>query len=260
VKELRKEGGLIIGAGSEVGRAIVAGLISEITEVFVAGPDLSKAKSDAKRLGPSASAVRLDVREPDSCREAFARASRDYPLRTIVSCAGTSSYNPFSKFETLRWKQVYEVNLWGAQNVIAAGAEVMAGHGQGGSIVLMSSINSNIPVPGYASYCASKAGLEMLVRVAALELAPQVRVNAVAPGPLDTPGSLAIQLPALRESLAARHLLAKRVGQPSDVVGAVAFLLSDAAAWITGQTLVVDGGISQCFGDTLDFQLLNEKA
>jgi NAD(P)-dependent dehydrogenase (short-subunit alcohol dehydrogenase family) len=118
--------------------------------------------------------------------------------------------------------------------------------GQGGSIVLISSQLGRIGAPGYASYCAAKGGVDALVRALAVDLGPDgIRVNAVAPGLVRTPMAYfgRDNFDELVPAIAERHPL-RRIGEPGDIAGPVAFLLSDAAAWITGQTVVVDGGFT----------------
>jgi NAD(P)-dependent dehydrogenase (short-subunit alcohol dehydrogenase family) len=118
--------------------------------------------------------------------------------------------------------------------------------GQGGSIVLISSQLGRIGAPGYASYCAAKGGVDALVRALAVDLGPDgIRVNGVAPGLVRTPMAYfgRDNFDELVPAIAERHPL-RRIGEPGDIAGPVAFLLSDAAAWITGQTVVVDGGFT----------------
>jgi NAD(P)-dependent dehydrogenase (short-subunit alcohol dehydrogenase family) len=118
--------------------------------------------------------------------------------------------------------------------------------GRGGSLVLISSQLGRIGAPGYASYCAAKGGVDALVRSLAVDVgADGIRVNAVAPGLVRTPMAYVGRdnFDELAPALAERHPL-RRLGEPDDIAGPVAFLLSDAAAWITGQTIAVDGGFT----------------
>ena len=118
--------------------------------------------------------------------------------------------------------------------------------GRGGSLVLVSSQLARIGAPGYASYCAAKGGVDALVRALAVDVGPDgIRVNAVAPGLVRTPMAYIGRdnFDELVPAIAERHPL-RRIGEPGDIAGPVAFLLSDASAWITGQTIVVDGGFT----------------
>jgi NAD(P)-dependent dehydrogenase (short-subunit alcohol dehydrogenase family) len=117
---------------------------------------------------------------------------------------------------------------------------------RGGSLVLVSSQLGRIGAPGYASYCAAKGGVEALVRALAVDVGPDgIRVNTVAPGLVRTPMAYVGRdnFEELVPAIAERHPL-RRIGEAGDIAGPVAFLLSDAAAWITGQTIVVDGGFT----------------
>ena len=116
--------------------------------------------------------------------------------------------------------------------------------GRGGSLVLVSSQLARIGAPGYSSYCAAKGGVEALVRSLAVDVGPDgIRVNAVAPGLVHTPMAYLQRenFDELEPAIAERHPL-RRIGQAEDIAGPVAFLLSDASSWMTGQTIVVDGG------------------
>ena len=115
-----------------------------------------------------------------------------------------------------------------------------------GAVVNISSIAGVQPAPGIAFYGASKAAVISLTESLSIELAPNVRVNAVAPAIVKT--KFAEMLYAHDEERVARHYPLKRLGVPADIAGPVAFLLSDDAAWVTGQTIVVDGGISKSGG------------
>lgn len=121
-------------------------------------------------------------------------------------------------------------------------ARAMQAGGRGGAIVNIASINARQPAEGMAAYCAAKAGVEMFTRVAAMELGPSgIRVCGIGPGLVDTPlTAFQRDLPELRDAYL-RNIPAGRVGTPGDIAGAAAFLVSDDASWISGDTLFVDG-------------------
>ncbi|HSB98267.1 MAG TPA: SDR family oxidoreductase, partial [Burkholderiaceae bacterium] len=142
------------------------------------------------------------------------------------------------------WDAVIDVNLKGSFLVAQAVAREMVAAARGGAIVNMSSVNGTMAIPTIASYNASKGGIDQLTRVMALALADRgIRVNAVGPGTIATELARAAVLGSdeARERILSRTPL-RRLGEPSEVADAVAFLLSDAASYITGEIVYVDGG------------------
>ena len=227
---------LVVGGASGIGRACAEHL-SASGPVAVA--DLRPAPEHAPCT------FELDARDAGAVEDAFDRAEAALgPIDRVVYAAGTARITPLLEIPAKEWELVLGVNLTGAFNVLGAAARRMRVR-RGGAFVAVSSIDAVSPVAGLAHYCAAKAGLESLVRVAALELAPDgIRVNAVSPGVIDTPlmhGLL--ERVDIREDFLA-HIPLGRIGDPADVAAAVGYLLSDAASYVTGQTLVVDGGMS----------------
>ncbi|HKV45434.1 MAG TPA: SDR family oxidoreductase, partial [bacterium] len=199
------------------------------------------AAEDAARLGARTLRVRADVsdaaevrRMVDEVRGAFGRVD------ILVNNAGVFSRVPFLDVTEAHWDRVVDVNLKGTFLCAQAAARIMLAQ-QAGVIVNLASGGGLSPRPGYetsAPYASSKAGVIMLTRRLALELAPHIRVNAIAPGIIESrPGWDA----DVRARLGAVSLL-KRVGAPEAIANAVVFLVSEDAASITGHTLVVDGG------------------
>jgi NAD(P)-dependent dehydrogenase (short-subunit alcohol dehydrogenase family) len=237
-----------------MGRAIATALVERGDTVLLVCPDLETAAADCERIGSGCNPGTIDVCNHLSCDALVAKATSLGVPSIIVNCAAPSEYAPLTSHAYLSWKRTLDVSLLGAMNVIGAFGTQMVSSGTDGVIVNISSINATLPVPGYAAYCAAKAGLEMLTKTAALELAPHVRVNAIAPGPLERPSRLATAFPAFYDDLKRRHPLAQRLTCSSDVVGVLCFLIGDSARWITGQTLVTDGGVSLNYGELPVFQ------
>jgi NAD(P)-dependent dehydrogenase (short-subunit alcohol dehydrogenase family) len=224
---------LVVGGSSGIGAACAEALAAAGWGTVVL--DLKPADG--------ADAVALDVRDRDAVFAAIAELARTKgELGTVVYAAGTARVKPILEVEPREWDLVLGVNLSGAFNVLQAAAPRIA---KGGSFTAISSIDSGAPVPGLAPYCASKAGLEALVRSAALELGPAgVRCNAVLPGLVRTPlmeGQLA--RPGVEDAFLAQTPL-RGIAAGGEVADVVAFLASPAARWITGASIPVDGGMS----------------
>ena len=159
-------------------------------------------------------------------------------LDIFINNAGIFPYKPFLEMSDADWDKVLNVNLKGSFYTIQESAKVMK---QGGRIVVISSIASLIGFPNLAHYCASKSGVNGLVRASALELAGKgITVNAIAPGAIETPGTTSMDEKSSQALISSLPI--KRWGKPKDIAHAAAYLASDGASYVTGQILVVDGG------------------
>ena len=236
---------LVTGAGRGIGRAIAKALAQEGASLVLhhleSAQGAAEAAEEAGRLGVPTLVARADVSLAPAVRNMFEEIHRTFGrLDILVNNAGVFSRVPLLEVAEAHWDRVLDVNLKGTFLCAQAAARVMLAQ-QSGAIVNLASGGGLSPRPGYetsAPYAASKAGVIMLTRRLALELAPHVRVNAVAPGIIESrPG----WSEDVRKRLGAVSLL-RRVGTPEAVANAVVFLVSDDAATITGHTLVVDGG------------------
>ncbi|MFD3810727.1 SDR family NAD(P)-dependent oxidoreductase [Rhodococcus sp. NPDC058639] len=232
---------VVIGGASGIGWATARLLHTRGATVVIADIDGRAARARAGELGNGARASTADVTDESSVESLFADvvASEGAP-DTIVECAGVSMPGRITDLALEDWRTTVDVCLTGAFLVMKHAGRVVR---DGGSITTIASLNGRQPAPGMAAYCAAKAGVLMLTEVAALELGARgVRVNAVSPGLVDTPLTAGVALvPGLREDYLENTPLG-RAGRPEEVAEVVAFLASDAATWMTGATIDLNGG------------------
>jgi 3-oxoacyl-[acyl-carrier protein] reductase len=251
---------LVTGASRGMGAAVARLLAADGFAVAAADVrDCRPVANEIRGAGGVAEAYDCDIRSWDAVATLISQAEGDLgPLRACVQVAGVSRVVPFLEMEPIRWRQVLDVNLDGTFHVCRLAAERIVDNG-GGSIVAISSTAAKFAWDSTAHYSVSKAAIEALVRNMAHELGRcGVRVNAVAPGTIRTPATVGeLAMPGVEASEAAACPLG-RIGEPMDIAQAVRFLCDDArSAWITGQSLVVDGGYSTHgqgadFGSTVD--------
>jgi len=240
---------IVTGASRGIGLAIGGALLERGANVVLTARTSEAAEAAAAALGDGAvgfGAHAADEAAASRCVE-FA-VSRFGGLEILVNNAGTNpAFGPMVEQDQKRFAKLFEVNLWAPLMwTRLAWKAAMAEHG--GAVVSTASIGGLAPSEKLGVYNVSKAALIHLTRQLALELAPRVRVNAVAPGVVRT--KLAEALWREDEPAVAAATPLARIGEPADIGSAVAFLASDAAAWITGETLVIDGG--QILGATND--------
>jgi NAD(P)-dependent dehydrogenase (short-subunit alcohol dehydrogenase family) len=250
--ELTDRAVVVTGAASGIGRALAVALARRGTPVVLCDVDAAGAEAAARPTvapGGRAWAVAADVTRPADVERMVDRARRDAgPLGGLVNCAGIYPNTPFLELTAREWDEVLAVNLRGPFLATQAVARRMIADGGGGSVVNISSTASRLARPGIAHYGASKAGLNQLTAVTAVELAPHgIRVNAVLPGVVGTERVHATaatdQGRAEHESKLARIPLA-RLAEPAEVVSVVLFLLGPEAAYCTGALFTVDGGFT----------------
>jgi 3-oxoacyl-[acyl-carrier protein] reductase len=245
VERLDGQVAIITGGAQGIGLGIATVLRSEGANVVIADIDEDAASAAASTLCDTqthALAVRADVTTEADLHNVAAETLRRWGRIDILAAnAGIYPHIPLSGLTVADWNRVMAINVTGAVLAIQACAPAMSERGYG-RIVLTSSITGSVVgQPGYTHYGASKAAMLGLMRSAALELAPAgITVNAVLPGNIRTPGFTDLGAEHERRMLAA--IPAHRFGEPEDVGWAVRFLASREAAYITGQTLIIDGG------------------
>jgi NAD(P)-dependent dehydrogenase (short-subunit alcohol dehydrogenase family) len=221
---------LVTGGASGIGREVAAQLRDAGHDVVVW--DLSDAD------------IACDVSDPDAVSAAMERTLRERGVPTrIVTCAGVGASGLLLEQQPAQWERVLAVNLTGTWLTIRAAAQAMIDAGVGGSIVAVSSISGTVADRDMGAYCVSKAGVDMLVKVAAVEWGSYgIRVNAVGPGVTRTPMLADVErLPGWVEGLSERTALG-RLGEAADVAGAIVGILE--LPWVTGQVVHADGGLA----------------
>lgn len=233
------------GIGSEIARAAVA----FGARVAVSGRSQEEASSLAAEMGDKERAMGLaiEITDLESVREGVSAVeSRLGPLDVAVNSAGTHIEQPAEEVTAETWDEVLGVNLRGAFFLSRAAARGMLARKQGGSIIHITSVRSELGIRrGYAAYCASKGGLANLIKQLATEWAPHgIRVNGIAPTFTRTPlVEKYLSDPDFYEPLVTRIPMG-RVAETIDLAGLAIFLASDASSFITGQNIFVDGGVT----------------
>jgi NAD(P)-dependent dehydrogenase (short-subunit alcohol dehydrogenase family) len=237
---------LVTGATSGIGQAIARRCASEGASVLATGRDEARLAGLAQE-SPSIGVHAADLTEPAAAAGCAAAAvGRFGRLDGLVHAAGIVRRGEDVRDTTDdQWVRMREVNLDATFRLARACLRTMVPNGSG-SLVLVGSQLAHVAAPGYASYCAVKGGVEALVRALAVDFGPSgIRVNSLTPGVVQTPLAY-VDRPDFDnqiEAIAARLPL-RRIGQPGDMAGPAVFLLSDDSAWMTGQSLLVDGGFT----------------
>jgi NAD(P)-dependent dehydrogenase (short-subunit alcohol dehydrogenase family) len=242
---------LVTGTDSHgMGRAIALSLATQGADLALHWyRDEANARDLAVRiesLGRHAVLLHADLGDPASARRIAIEARAALGgLAIVVSNAGMIQRKPFLDITDEDWTRLHAVNLHGSFAVTQQSARIMVADGTGGRIVMISSVNQAHANPDIAHYVASKGGIMMLARAMALELAPHaITVNLVAPGTIETDiNRHMLADPAFRAQKLAGVPL-RRAGTPEDIAGAVSYLASAEAAYVTGSTITIDGGLT----------------
>lgn len=233
---------IVTGAGRGIGRGIVLALAKEGANIVISDineDDCKKVLMEVKALGKGGLVIKCDVSKKEEVDNLIAKTMEAFGgLDILVNNAGIYPFMPFMNMSEADWDKVLDINLKSMFLCSQAAAKQMKPESK---IVDISSIASVVGFEGLVHYCASKGGVNAMIRAMALELAPKkINVNAVAPGSIDTPGASGGSEEQKKQTIAMIPWL--RMGTPEDIANAVVFLASDKADYITGQTLIVDGG------------------
>jgi NAD(P)-dependent dehydrogenase (short-subunit alcohol dehydrogenase family) len=238
---------VVTGADSGIGRAVAVALAGGGLDVGITyhsdADGAEETAAEVRSRGVQAHVRRLDLTElPDAAGVIDDFAAELGGLDVLVNCSGTGSSEPFVDMGYEKWRQVIGVDLDGVFLCSQRAARHMIAAGNGGRIITITSVHEHVPRVGAAPYCAAKAGAGALTQVLALELARHaITVNSVAPGEISTP--MTGQTDADPREQDRPGIPLGRPGHATEVAAAVAFLATPAAGYITGTSLVVDGGL-----------------
>jgi 2-hydroxycyclohexanecarboxyl-CoA dehydrogenase len=235
---------IVTGAGQGIGRGIATKLAAEGATVVVTDINEDTAKETAATIGGVG--IRTDVTSRESVEAMVEQVVRQFGrIDVLVNNAGWDKSGPFVDSDPADWDRIIAINLYGVLHTSKAVLPIMAAQGAG-SVVNLASDAGRVGSSGEAVYSAAKGGVIAFTKATAREMARhQVNANCVCPGPTDTAlfASVGGDNPKLREALT-KAIPFRRLAQPEDLANVVAFLASDEAAYVTGQTVSVSGGLT----------------
>lgn len=242
--QLENQVAMVTGAANGIGRAIVGRFVAEGMKVVAVDIDLDQVTDAASELGDMVIPFAADIAVRAQVQEAVALAISEFGrLDVLAANAGIADGQPFLEIEEESWQRIIEVNVTGTFHCVQEAARVMAKQ-RTGAIVCTSSTNAWYVEKNLAHYNTSKGGIEALIRSAALDLAEfGIRVNGVEPSMVKTRAAFITEDPVGGPEYLKRVPM-RRFAEPGEIAAAVAWLASSQSSYITGQTLILDGGLT----------------
>ena len=240
---------IVTGAATGIGQAIAIRFAKEGASVvvdYIGKPEVAgKTEAQIAGFGGKSIAIAADISQPDQVQTLIDGAVKAFgKLDIVVNNAGVEKKFAFVDYPLEELRKILDINLIGPFLVSQAAARQMIRQGQGGRVINISSVHEDLPMPANSAYCVSKGGLRMLTRTIAVELAKdQITVNNIGPGAVFTPIDADVEAkPAMDKALMSEIPLG-RWGRPEEIAGLAVYLASDEAAYITGSTYFIDGGM-----------------
>jgi glucose 1-dehydrogenase len=247
--KLQDKVAIVTGAGTGIGQAIALAFAEAGAAVVVDYVGKASVSEDTidkiVAMGKKSLGVDADISLPDDVNDLIEKTVAAFgKLDIFVNNAGIEKKIAFVDYPLDEWQKIMAVNLTGPFLCSQAAAKQMIRQGKGGRIINISSIHEDLPMPTNAPYCASKGGLRMLMRTIAVELAPhQITVNNIGPGAIYTPIDKDVESDANLNDRILAEIPMGRWGKPEEVAQLALYLASDAAAYVTGSTYFIDGGM-----------------
>lgn len=240
---------LITGASRGIGRGCALALAAEGANIGInyrsQKAEAEETAAEIRELGGKAELYQVDVSDQSAVEQMVEQFTKDFgAINGFISNAVYSDREVMIKADMAGFRKTIDVSMWGAFYGVRASAQKMVAQGKGGSIIVVSSPHGKIPIPTAMAYNMAKAAIDHMARTAAIELAKyKIRVNIIHPGWIDTPGERKFfSEQQLNEG--AGNIPWKRMGQPEEMGKLATFMMSDDCDYMTGSTVLMDGGIS----------------